>query len=91
MYAEVSRVLASITNILLLLGMYDQMWKMWKTRKVSDLSGPLVVILLVDTFVWLNYGYVINEWPVKLMGWVGAPAAILMTIGYFKFRGRKEK
>ncbi len=89
MYVEISRIAASATNILLLLGMYHQTWKMWASHEVNDLSGPLVIILLVDTIVWLNYGYVIDEWPIKLMGWVGAPAAIGMTLGYFKFQRSK--
>lgn len=91
MYLEFSRTLAFISSMLLAIGMYIQVVKIFRSHSAKDFTIVLILALLADEIAWLNYGVAINEWPVYLLGGVSIPAAILALVGYLKYgRGGKE-
>lgn len=89
MYVEVSRILAFLTSIVLVYGLYAQVIKMFRTKSAKDFTMTLLVALMLDEIAWLNYGLAINEWPVFTLGAVSLPAAVLALFGYLKY-GRIE-
>ncbi len=40
-----------------------QVWSTWKTRDVSGISLPTFLMLTVGLFMWLAYGFMINDLP----------------------------
>lgn len=90
-YAEFSRIFAFVTSMGLTIGMYAQVIKIFKTKSAHDFTIVLILALLLDEVAWLNYGIVIGEWPVFLLGAFSLPAAIMAFIGYMKYgRGRRK-
>ena len=38
-----------------------QVWKIWKTRSVRDLSWGMATVFSMGTFLWLMYGVVVTS------------------------------
>ena len=91
MYLEFSRMFAFLSSMVLAIGMYVQVVKIFRTKSAQDFTIVLVLALLLDEIAWLNYGVVIMEWPVFMLAGVGMPAAILALIGYYKYGRESEK
>jgi len=90
-YDEVARIAALASSAIVTVGSYDQVWRIWRTKSVGDISPSLVFLSGVNEVTWLNYGIAIHEWPMILVGVVNAPACVLAIWGYLKFRERKPK
>lgn len=86
---EDSRLLVTIASFLLTIGLWVQMIKMWRTRSVDDFAPLLLAALLFNEVSWLNYGILLNEWPIWLVAGANLPAVIGAIIGYFKYRHHK--
>lgn len=59
-----------------------QVYKVWKTKSVNDLSMAMMLIVFTSTLIWLVYGVALMLWPVILANTViGLLSALLI---YFK-------
>jgi uncharacterized protein with PQ loop repeat len=85
-WLTIARILTVVGSGTITLGLYDQARKVWATRSVNDLSTVLVVSLIVNETVWLNYGTTLGEWPIMLISGMNIPAVLMIMVGYFKFR-----
>jgi len=90
-YDESARILALASSVLITLGTYDQVWRIWRTKSVNDISASYVLMAGVNEVTWLNYGIAIHEWPMIVVGVVNFPACVLAIWGYLKFRDHKKK
>ena len=43
-----------------------QVYKVWKTKSVNDLSMTMMLIVFTSTLVWLVYAIALVLWPVIL-------------------------
>jgi MtN3 and saliva related transmembrane protein len=73
--------LSSITFI-------PQVYKVWKTKSVGDLSLTMLVIVFSSTLIWLIYGIALNLRPVMLAN--GIICFLSMLLIYFKFAYSKD-
>ncbi len=85
MYEEVSRYLVTLASVLLILGLYHQVYKMFKTKSASDFSYGMLGALFLAELAWLNYGIVLDEWPILVMVVAEIPASILALYGRYRF------
>ena len=85
-YLEFSRILTFAGSMLITVGLYEQAWKIWRTRSAKDFTLSLIASLLLTEVVWLNYGVVIHEWPIWAVSIINIPGAVLSSWGYAKFR-----
>ena len=77
----VGAFLSSVTFI-------PQVYKVWKTKSVNDLSLTMMFIVFTSTLVWLVYGVALMLWPVILANSIiGFLSAMLI---YFKFSYSKK-
>lgn len=81
-----TQVLVFMTTSLIVIGLYLQAVKLWKTRSVDDFHPVMVVAILVNESVWLIYGLQLREWPIIVIPILSIPAAIAISVGYFRFR-----
>jgi len=84
-YLEISRIITITASILITIGLYDQVIKIWKTRSAKDFTITLLIALFVNEIAWLNYGFALHEWPIILIGAANVPAIIIALVGYFKY------
>ena len=89
-YPEISRYIVTLTSISLILGPYHQVYKMFSTKSTDDFSFFMLFSLLICQISWVNYGYILNEWPILLLSCFELPAGALALYGYLKFRNNDE-
>jgi MtN3 and saliva related transmembrane protein len=73
---HVGAFLSSITFI-------PQVYKVWKTKSVQDLSLAMMLIVASSTLIWLVYGIALILWPVILAN--GFIFFLSLLLIYFKF------
>jgi len=88
-YLEFSQWVVTLSNLVIIYGLYDQAFKIWRTKSAKDFTWTLIVALIVNEAAWLNYGYALWEWPIILVSCLNFPAIIYAGIGYLKY-GRKK-
>jgi uncharacterized protein with PQ loop repeat len=91
MYAEVSRVLTLVVSVLITYSLYDQAWKLWRTKSGKDFTKSIIIALTANELVWLNYGFSISEWPIIVIGLLNVPASIWITAGYIQATRKRRK
>lgn len=84
-YGDFTRIAVLATSIALVGGLYAQVLKIWHTRSARDFSLILIIALLLDGIAWLNYGFILREWPILTIGFISFPAVIGAFVGYLKY------
>ncbi|MBS1556556.1 MAG: SemiSWEET family sugar transporter [Bacteroidota bacterium] len=65
-----------------------QVYKVWKTRSVGDLSLTMMLIVLLSTLVWLTYAFALMLWPVIIANSIVCILSLLLI--YFKVAFAKK-
>ena len=78
---HVGAFLSSVTLI-------PQVYKVWKTKSVNDLSLNMMLIVFTSTIVWLVYAFALMLWPVILANGIICFLSALLI--YFKFAYTKK-
>lgn len=90
-YLEISRTSVLLVSIFTVVGIYTQAIRLWHRRSADDFSAMLVVTLLANELIWLNYGFAIQEWPIIVVGMFNVPPTIVIFVCYFRFRARGRR
>ncbi len=77
-FGYIGSILSSITFI-------PQVYKTWKTKRVTDLSLTMLIIVLVSTIVWLVYGIILALWPVVMANAIICVLSVVLLIFKFTF------
>lgn len=85
-YLEISRILTFATSLFMTFGLYSQAWKIWKTKSAKDFASPIILAIVANEIVWLNYGLALREWPIIGLGMLNVPAVAIASIGFWKYR-----
>jgi len=85
-YVELSRVLTIVSSITIIIGLYSQAWKIWRTKSAKDFTGILIFAMVLTELVWLNYGIAIKEWPIIVLETINVPGIILIAFLFIKYR-----
>jgi MtN3 and saliva related transmembrane protein len=65
-----------------------QVYKVWQTKSVGDLSLVMMLIVVLSTIVWLTYGIALMLWPVIIANSIVCSLSILLV--YFKLTFQKN-
>jgi MtN3 and saliva related transmembrane protein len=65
-----------------------QVYKVWQTKSVEDLSLSMLMIVALSTLIWLVYGIALTLWPVIICNSIIFLLSLLLI--YFKFSYRKK-
>ena len=65
-----------------------QVYKVWQTKSVNDLSLTMMLIVFTSTLIWLVYGIALDLWPVILANSIICFLSLLLI--YFKFAFAKK-
>ena len=57
-----------------------QVYKVWKTKGVNDLSLTMILIIFSSTIVWLVYAVALMLWPVILANSIVCFPSILLLV-----------
>ncbi len=62
-----------------------QLWKAWKTKKVSDVSPGMFFVLILGLAMWTIYGFIENDLPIILTNGTALVLNSLMLYLLFKY------
>ncbi|MDO8513728.1 MAG: SemiSWEET family transporter [bacterium] len=85
-YVDISRLVTFVASLTITLGIYSQVWKIWKTKSAKDFSIILILGIVITELAWLNYGIVIKEWPIIALESINIPGVIIMAVLFFKYK-----
>lgn len=85
-YVNFSRIFTVIASISIIIGLYTQAFKIWRTKSAKDFTWVIIFALLFNELAWLNYGIALFEWPIIIIGLANIPAVIIALIGFIKYR-----
>jgi MtN3 and saliva related transmembrane protein len=89
-YPTISRLAVIAASFLITMGLYQQAYKIWKTRSVRDFVAVVIAAVLVNELAWLNYGMMLGEWPIILVTALNLIPAAAICMGYIRFRRNDE-
>ncbi len=89
-YLQLSRYAVLMASILITVGLYSQAVKIWRTESAKDFSFLIVVAIFFNEIIWINYGFSLKEWPIILISSLNLPGAVVIVIGYIKYRKPKN-
>lgn len=78
-----ANLIGQIAGMLTTLAFLPQVWRVWKTRSVTDISLGMYLIFVCGLVLWIIYGFMQNAWPVILANvatLVLASAVLIMKI-----------
>lgn len=78
---HIGAFLSSVTFI-------PQVYKVWKSRSVNDLSMTMMLIVFTSTIIWLVYAIALMLWPVIVANGIICFLSLLLI--YFKVAFQKK-
>ncbi|MBS1543177.1 MAG: hypothetical protein JST14_06055 [Bacteroidetes bacterium] len=66
-----------------------QVYKVWKTKSVKDLSLAMMLIVVLSTIVWLTYAFALMLWPVILANSIVFVLSLMLIYFKFAFSGKE--
>ena len=86
MTLDIFIIIVSIFGILMSAAHFPQATKILKTKSSKDISLITYTIFTLGAYVWLFYGFVINELPVILSFLIAVIGTTLVLLLRLKFR-----
>jgi MtN3 and saliva related transmembrane protein len=83
---EAIRVITVMASLLIAIGLYDQSFKIWRTRSAKDFTSTLILALVLNEMSWLAYGLSIHEWPIIVVSAINVPATVIAALGFLRYR-----
>jgi MtN3 and saliva related transmembrane protein len=65
-----------------------QVYKVWKTKSVNDLSITMMLIVVLSTMVWLTYAFALHLLPVIIANSIVFVLSLMLI--YFKLTFPKK-
>mgnify|MGYP001562950416 CR=1 FL=1 len=57
-----------------------QVIKSWKTKETKDLSGAMIVLVVIGIILWLTYGILTKDLPIILANGLSLMLTITMLV-----------
>ncbi|ULC60029.1 SemiSWEET transporter [Flaviramulus sp. BrNp1-15] len=77
-----------IAAILTTAAFLPQVYKTWKTKDVSSLSMPMLIMFFIGIVLWLVYGFLKNSPSMIFANSITVVSSFLLV--YFKIKYRKK-
>lgn len=81
-------IIGFIAAILTTSAFLPQVYKTWKTKDVSGLSIPMLIMFFVGIIAWLIYGYLINSPSMIVANSITTVSSFFLI--YFKLKYNKK-
>ena len=82
-------ILGVLAGIFILSGWVEQIIKGYKTKRLSDVSKYLMILISIGAILWLVYGFIVED--VFIIGTNLAAIVLMMTVLFMKHRYGKLK
>ncbi|GAA3633979.1 SemiSWEET family sugar transporter [Flavivirga jejuensis] len=83
-----TEIIGFIAAILTTAAFLPQVYKTWKTKDVSSLSFPMLLLFFVGVLMWLIYGFLKHSTPIIFANTITIVSIFLLVS--FKIRYNKK-
>lgn len=88
MYFRANRlgvVTLTLCLLYMFIGLPDQIWSIWKSQSVREISLPMYVLLSAQSIGWVLYGYKKKDWFVLIANSFGTVFSATIVVEYIVF------
>jgi len=85
---DTTEIIGLIAAVLTTAAFLPQVYKTWKTKDVSSLSFPMLVLFFIGIILWFIYGVLLQSLSMILANSVTIVSAFLLV--YFKIKYHKK-
>ncbi|MDB4303877.1 SemiSWEET transporter [Desulfosarcina sp.] len=85
---DATEIIGLIAAVLTTAAFLPQVYKTWKTKDVSSLSFPMLVLFFIGIILWFIYGVLLQSLSMILANSVTIVSAFLLV--YFKIKYDKK-
>ncbi|WP_229793759.1 SemiSWEET family sugar transporter [Salinimicrobium marinum] len=78
-------ILGLVAGICTTAAVIPQLWKAWKTKKVTDVSPGMFFVLITGLALWTVYGLLQSDWPIIITNGLALCLNSLMLYFLFKY------
>ena len=81
-----SGFVATLAPIVNCFQLFPQLYKIYTTKSVKDLSFHTIVLILITNTLWLLHGYFIVDYSLIIAGIISITVNITLLILYLRYR-----
>lgn len=85
---EPAKILGLVAGFLTTIAFVPQVVKTWRTKSARDLSLVMFSLFCAGVFLWMIYGFMINELPVILWNIITLMLALIILFFKLRFKGQ---
>ncbi|MBX2914790.1 MAG: SemiSWEET family sugar transporter [Cyclobacteriaceae bacterium] len=85
---DAAKILGLVAGFLTTVAFIPQVVKTWRSKSARDLSLVMFSLFCAGVFLWMIYGFMINELPVIL--WNIITLMLALIILFFKLRFKDQ-
>ena len=85
-FAEILGIMAGTIGTIMSLAYFPQAYKLYKRKSSADISPLTFSIFLIGVFIWLLYGFSINNMPLIIANIVGVLGISAVLITYYHYK-----
>ncbi len=86
MYMKTEMILGLVAGILTMCGIIPQIYKAHKTKKITDVSKGMLIVLMLGVLLWTIYGVIKNDIPITITNAIAFMLNGYMLLLTFKFK-----
>ena len=83
-------IIATLAPIVKSIQLFPQLYKMYITKSVKDLSFFSLLLILINNLLWSLHGYFIFDISVMVAGLVSVIINVALLILYFIYRKKRR-
>ena len=82
---EIATIIGLAAGAFTTLAYLPQVVKSWKTRRTSDISLTMLLVLATGVVLWLAYGILLNKFPLIIANSLGILLVLSVLIAKLKY------
>ncbi len=87
---NIENIVGIAAGILTSTSLLPQLFKMFKEKKATDISLPMLIILLTGVTLWIWYGLMKKDWPIIITNGFSLLVNILIILSRWYFKNRRS-
>lgn len=81
-------IIGYAAGIFTLINFFPQVVQSYKTKRVEDISFPMVITYALSMILWVTYAYFINSWPIMITNGIAFFMSAIQLVLMLKYKKR---
>lgn len=85
MDANIIELIGYLAAFLTTISFIPQVWQVWKTKSVKDISLLMYSLFFIGILLWFTYGVCIGNWPIICANAITGTLAAIVLVFKIKY------